>query len=220
MGFVWHSYSKSTSDITKHVKYIENRERYGEEEERGLFSEHDNRASRTGFLKKIDNPINHHSQAVKAHKLLFSMSGDEWERSQFSPGDYQRIIRNVMKEWEIKKGIRIHWVAAEHRTLGNGNGNGHPHVHVVVAGFYTDRDGIDHRLKITDEDRKFFKEEFERTKTRIRGFELPRREERMQERNFYPKFNLERDITDSFFREVERRMHEEQMEREQSTRSR
>lgn len=71
MGFVWHSYSKSTSDITKHVKYIENRERYGEEEERGLFSEHDNRASRTGFLKKIDNPINHHSQAVKAHKLLF-----------------------------------------------------------------------------------------------------------------------------------------------------
>lgn len=75
-------------------------------------------------------------------------------------------------------------------------------------------------MKITDEDRKFFKEEFERTKTRIRGFELPTREERMQERNFYPKFNLERDITDAFFREVERRMHEEQMEREQSTRSR
>ncbi|BCC80208.1 MULTISPECIES: hypothetical protein [Bacillus] len=214
MGFVSHSYSKSTADITKHVKYISNRERYGEGEERGLFSEHDDRASRTEFLKKVDNPINHHSQAVKAHKLLFSMSGDEWERSQFSPGDYQRVIRNVMKEWEIQKGIRVDWIAAEHRT------EGHPHVHVVVAGFYKDRDGIEHRLKITNEDRKFLKQEFDCAKTRIRGFELPTREERMQERNFYPKFNLERDITDAFFREVERRMYEEEMEREQVTRSR
>jgi type IV secretory pathway VirD2 relaxase len=207
MSFVSHSYSKSAEDAGKHIDYIAFRDREDESENKGLFSAREDNADIQKFKESLHDKRTDHSQVATAHKLLFSMSGDEWNRSGFQPGDYQKIIRNVMNEWELKTGYRLNWVAAEHRNPD------HPHVHVVLKATYTDRDGVEHRLKVTNEDRQFFRKEFTRQKDLERGFELPERE-----RSFGKEPSMEKpinmDLLNSLIYEINARLREEEYERE------
>lgn len=143
------------------------------------------------------------------HTVLFSISGDEWNRSGFEPGDYQKMIRNVMKEWEIKTGYRLQWVAAEHRNPD------HPHCHVAIRASYRDRDGVEHRLKISNEDRKFFREQFQKTKELYRPFDPPPRELSYDlERK--PTLYIDTSLLDNLVYKIKKDLEQEEWEREQA----
>lgn len=137
------------------------------------------------------------------------MSGDEWTRSGFKPGDYQEMIRGVMKEWEIQTGYRLQWVAAEHRNPD------HPHCHVAIRASYHDRDGVEHRLNISNEDRKFFREQFQLTKERIRPFDPPPRELSYQYERA-PSMVVDTSFIDNLFYQINRELEQEEWEREQA----
>lgn len=115
-AFASHRYLKNHNDAVNHVLYIGFREREGQSESLGLFSEDNDFANADSFIKTLDDKRFKHPEVPYLHTVLFSMSGGEWDDSGFKPGDYQEIVRRVMKEWEIQKGYRLNWVAAEHRN--------------------------------------------------------------------------------------------------------
>ncbi|MCU6603817.1 hypothetical protein OCO53_25590 [Peribacillus frigoritolerans] len=205
-AFVSHSYIKNLSEAQNHVRYIAFRGRETEDERGGIFSEKSDVADVKNFIKKLDDKKTSHPDVAVAHRLLFSMSGDEWNKSGFGEGDYQKMIRNVMKDYELKTGRKLEWVAAEHRNPD------HPHVHVAVKATYQDKDGIHHRLKISNEDRKFFKQAFQQEKNMLRGFELEQHKERPYEQNRPSRGNA--DFIDNLFRQIEREMREKEREYE------
>jgi hypothetical protein len=205
-AYASHRYLTSFDDSKKHVLYIGFREREGKSESLGLFSENSDLADADNFIDTLKAKRLSHPDVPTIHTVLFSMSGDEWDRSAFEPGDYQKMIRHVMKEWEIRRGYQLSWVAAEHRNPD------HPHCHVAIRGAYTDRDGIEHRLKITNVDRKFFREQFQKTKDITRGFELPPREyERYKERNFDKQ--IDTSILDNLLYRIKKDLEREELER-------
>jgi hypothetical protein len=112
-----------------------------------------------------------------------------------------------MKEWELKTGYRLQWVAAEHRNPD------HPHCHVAIRAAYTDRDGVEHRLKISNEDRKFFREQFQRTKEIYRPIDPPPREfgYDREQRPF-----IDTSLLDNLVRQIKRDLEHEEWEREQA----
>ncbi|PGQ88336.1 hypothetical protein [Priestia megaterium] len=211
-AYASHQYIKSFDDAEAHVRYIGFREREDKSESLGLFSEYSDAADADHFIESLKDKRFKHPDVATIHTVLFSMSGDEWKRSGFQPGDYQKLIRNVMKEWEIKTGYRLSWVAAEHRNPD------HPHAHVAIRAAYKDRDGVEHRLKITNEDRKFFRQEFQRAKELIRPFDPPPRDydreyERYRGIEQPSLFGVDTFIENYFF-EVKKDLQQEEWERE------
>ncbi|MFB9324252.1 hypothetical protein, partial [Cryptosporangium minutisporangium] len=162
------SYTKKLSDAKQNGRYICFRERYGKEENLGVFNDKTDNANIHKFNKDLEDKKTQHPSVAVAHKMLFSMSGDEWNRSGFEPGDFQTLVRNVMKDYEQQTGKRLTWIAAEHRTPG------HPHVHVLVKSVYHDKDGVPYRLKFDKDDSNFLKNSFQREKNYLRGFEVER----------------------------------------------
>lgn len=206
-AFASHHYLKSFSDSAAHVRYIAFREREDKSESLGLFSEHEDSANAEEFIKTLDVKRFNHPDIANLHTVLFSMSGDEYNRSGFEDGDYKKIIRNVMKDWEIKTGYRLDWVAASHLS------EGHPHTHVAIRAAYKDRDGIEHRLKISNEDRKFFSESFQKHKEIIRPFDPPSREHSYE---LERPFTLDTSLLDSLMFQIKRNLEQEEWEREQA----
>ncbi|MDV7767799.1 hypothetical protein [Peribacillus sp. CSMR9] len=212
-AYASHRYIKAFDDAEAHIRYIGFREREDKSESLGLFSEHSDVSNTNEFIESLKAKRFSHSAVPTIHTVLFSMSGDEWNRSGFKPGDYQKMIREVMKEWEIKTGYRLDWVAAEHRNPN------HPHAHVAIRAAYKDRDGVEHTLKISNEDRKFFREQFQKTKERVRPFDPPPREfdhDFYQDREFErdPTFSIDTSFLDNFFYQVKRELEHEEWERE------
>jgi hypothetical protein len=215
MSHAFHTYLKDWDDTVKHIRYIafRSREHY-DDQTKGVFSEREDKADVETFIHSLkqSKSLKAHS-AAKIHRILFTMSRDEWERSEFEHGDYQRVVRNVMKNFEIKKGYRLEWVAAEHRKEEN------PHVHCVIKGTYKDKDGIERRLRITSEDKDLLIREFKEELDRIRGFELPDREyEKQFNRYNDPIFQKPMDMTllDSILYEIDRRLEEEKRARDKA----
>lgn len=204
-AYVSHHYCKDLSEAQNHVRYVAFRGRETDDERGGIFSKDSDVADVKHFIQKLDDKKTSHPSVAVAHKLLFSMSGDEWNRSDFEPGDYQKMIRNVMNDYELHTGRKLNWVAAEHRNPD------HPHVHVVVKATYTDRDGIEHRLKLTHEDRQFFKDAFQQEKNRTRGFELERPEREYERPN---KARSNTDLLDALLYEIEKDMRDKEREYE------
>lgn len=210
-AYVSHKYLKSFADAAAHVRYIGFREREDKSESLGLFSENEDSANAEKFIKTLNDKRFSHPDVANLHTVLFSMSGDEWNRSGFEPGDYQRMIRHVMKEFEIKNGYRLDWVAAEHRNPD------HPHCHVAIRASYKDRDGIEHRLKITNEDRKFLREQFQRTKEMVRPFDPPPRSisyQQQRDKNRNPLLDLGSSFINNLFYQIDRELAQEEWERD------
>lgn len=206
-AYASHKYLKTFADAAAHVRYIGFREREDKSESLGLFSERSDSADAEPFIKTLDAKRFSHPKVPNLHTVLFSMSGDEWNRSGFEAGDYQKMIRHVMKEWEIKTGYRLDWVAAEHRNPD------HPHCHVAIRAAYKDRDGIERNLEVSNEDRKFFREQFQRTKEMYRPIDPPPRELRYeQERPI--NFNLETTLLDNLVYKIKQELQREEFERD------
>ncbi|MED1205597.1 relaxase/mobilization nuclease domain-containing protein [Heyndrickxia acidicola] len=206
-AYASHRYLTTFDDSAAHVRYIGFREREDKSESLGLFSEHSDNADADEFIESLKAKRLKHPDVPVIHTVLFSMSGDEWQRSGFEPGDYQKMIRHVMKEWEIKMGYRLQWVAAEHRNPD------HPHCHVAIRAAYKDRDGVEHRLKISNEDRKFFREQFQKTKEMFRPIDPPPRE-RNYEYERTPNLNIDTSFVDNLFYKLQREIEQEEFQRE------
>lgn len=207
MSYASHKYLKTFKDAAAHVRYIGFRDREDKSESLGLFSEQHDSADADAFINSLDAKRFQHSDVANLHTVLFSMSGDEWNRSGFQPGDYQKMVRHVMKEWELKSGYRLEWVAAEHRNPD------HPHCHVAIRAAYTDRDGIEHRLKITNEDRKFFREQFQKTKEQFRPYDPPPRELSQYREREQPLF-IDTSFIDNLFYRIKHDLEREEFEKE------
>ncbi|HAJ3957200.1 hypothetical protein WD019_19145 [Fictibacillus sp. Mic-4] len=212
-GFVSHRYRKSLDDSREHVKYIAFRSRELATDRGGAFDAQRDNADVKAFLDNLDDKKTRHSSVAVSHSLLFSMSGWEWEKSHFERGDYQEMIRNIMKNYELDTGRKLEWIAAEHWH------ETHPHVHVVVKAVYQDRDGVQKRLNFSEEDRAKFKELFQEEKNRLRGFDLDKelereREERRLEWERQQKEKTRNDYIDVLLSELKRNM-EQELQREE-----
>jgi hypothetical protein len=210
--FVSVRYKTKLSEAVNHVKYIAFREReIGGQY--GIFNEHSDNVDVKKFTDSLNDKRTAHPSVAKVHTLIFSMSGDEWERSGFQEGDYQEMVRRMMKDWQLERGIKVDWVAAVHPEPG------HPHVHVAIKSVYTDRDGVERRLKMDiKEERAWFKQAFRHEKNRIRGFDLPEYEyERDRERgskiiNKEPDFG--KDLLNNLVYQIKMRQLEAERQKE------
>lgn len=212
--FVSTKFKKNLGEAKNHVRYIAFRARETNEKY-GLWDEEKEQVSVEEFCSSLEDKRTSHSSIAKIHTVLFSMSGDEWNRSEFQDGNYKEMIRNIMKDFQLSKGITLSWVAAEH------NEKGHPHVHVAIKSVYKDGDGVERRLNISKEDREWFKDAFRQEKNRIRGYELepPEREfDRSKRMNPEPP-SISKGFIDSLIFQINRRLQQEEFEREQEKRS-
>lgn len=205
--FVSSRYMKDLQKATNHVKYIAFRER-SSERGYGLFNDKSDHVEVKPFLNSLKDKRTAHKDVAKIHTLLFTMSGNEWERGNYQLGDYQIMIRNIMKDWQLERGITVDWVAAEHDERG------HPHVHVVIKSVMKDSDGIERRLKIIPEDKQWFKKAFQEEKSRmvqLRGGREPMTREVQQRRQ---KPQLARDILNNLTYRIQQRLREEELKRQ------
>ena len=211
LGFASHRYITNLKDAQAHIRYIGFREREDKSESLGLFSEHEDSTDAHEFIDSLNVKRFSHPKDPYIHTVLFSMSGKEWEQSGFQPGDYQKMIRDVMKELEVKNGYTLKWVAAEHRNPD------HPHAHVVIRASYFDRDGVERKLELSDSDRRFLREQWQKTK------ELHRPMEPSWSRDFEPNrghnFDIDRTFVDQLFKQIDRELAEKEREREISKKS-
>jgi hypothetical protein len=166
LGTVFTSYTKSLGSARKNARYIGFRKRNNEKDVYGVFSKDHDKANVKSFLKELDSKKTRNKHKAVAHRLLFTMSQDEWNRSGFEMGDYKQLVRDTLHTFEIETGKRLTWIAAEHHD------DGHPHVHVLVKATYHDRDGVEHLLQIKPEERQLLREAFQDSKNYKRGFEL------------------------------------------------
>lgn len=205
--FVSNRYMKSLKTAINHVKYIAYRER-SSERGYGLFNDKNDNVEVKDFIKSLNDKRTAHPDVAKIHTLLFTMSGNEWERGNYLSGDYQTMIRNVMKDWQLERGITVEWVAAEH------NEKGHPHVHVVIKSVMKDSSGVERRLKMTPEDKEWFKNAFQEEKSRmikLRGGREPITKERQQQRQ---KPQLSKDLLNNLTYRIQQRLREEELKRQ------
>jgi hypothetical protein len=198
---------KSLKTAINHVKYIAYRER-SSERGYGLFNDKSDNVEVKDFIKTLDDKRTAHPDVAKIHTLLFTMSGNEWERGNYLPGDYQTMIRNIMKDWQLERGITVDWVAAEHDEKG------HPHVHIVIKSVMKDSNGVERRLKMTPEDKKWFKNAFQEEKSRmvkLRGGREPLTREIQRKRE---KPQLAKDILNNLTYRIQQRLREEELKRQ------
>lgn len=204
--FISIRYMKSLKTAINHVKYIAYRDRESGKGY-GLFSDKSENIEVKDFVKTLDDKRTSHKDVAKIHTLLFTMSGNEWERGNYQPGDYQTMVRNVMEDWQLNKGITVNWVAAVHDEKG------HPHTHVVIKSVFKDSDGIERRLKMTTEDKKWFKKAFQEEKSRtvkLRGGREPlTREQQKRE-----KPQLAKDVLNNLMNSIQQRLREEELKRQ------
>lgn len=151
---------KNISQVKAHAKYIGFRSRELPEEEKGFFDkDNDKFADYKKFIKRIEsNRAIRHPNAVKAHKLIFSLKEVDYNAYKRSGKDYKDLIRNTLKEYEEKHNVKLDWIASLH------NSEGHPHAHVIIKAVsdIKDKDGRFKRIYLKKEDFKELKGIFDK----------------------------------------------------------
>lgn len=179
------------SAIKRYVKYIE-QEKEHHRNLPTLFDERNDYVNRIDFYTKINEQPDH---GVVAHKLLFTMSENEWREGKI---DLREWTREIMASYEMQQEKKLNWVAAIHMD------EGHPHVHVVICGI----DDQGKQVGIYKKDIKTLQKIAERHR------------ERLQERNKSRELGRDRDLLQEL--EAERTLtpapeksHEKSMQREE-----
>ena len=145
---------KDICNLEAHLKYIGFRSRE-KKEDKGFFSRDSNNSNYKDFINRIkDNKALRHPKSIKAHKLVFSLREDEYKAYKRSGKDYKDLIRETIKEYEEKHGIKLDWIASIHEE------EGHPHIHVVIKGVSEDRNGKFKRIFFRKEDFQELKDVF------------------------------------------------------------
>jgi len=159
-------YTKSFQTVKNHLKYIGFRSK--EKEEKGAFFDKDNnKVDYKEFYKRLEeNKALKHPNAVKAHKIVFSLREEDYKSYLESGKDYKDLIRATLKEYEEKHNIKLDWIANIHSKDGKGKSN-HPHAHVVIKGVSDkNSDGKYQRVKFDKNDFKEFKDMFNKEFTK------------------------------------------------------
>lgn len=140
------TFTKHLDRAAKSVRYYAFRSHEVPRAERGAFS----RSSEHADIRRFTNGLRHSltedtrgrnghvRQYPKMHRLLFSLSRDEFQKSGLT--SWKPVVREVLAEWERAKGIRLEWIASEHPSPT------HPHVHIAIKSVYRDLAGREHRL--------------------------------------------------------------------------
>lgn len=155
--------SNKVQDIKAHIKYIGFRSQEIEKKEKGVFFnfKHDV-VNYKSFIKNLEeNKALKHPKSIKAHKLIFSLTNYQYEEYLKSGKDFKDIVREVLKDVERQKGIKLDWIGSMHLVDGKGK-NHHPHCHIVISGVSKeDKNGKVQRVKFTKEDFQKIRESFD-----------------------------------------------------------
>jgi|GEM_PF-5284254 len=111
-----------------------------------------NNADVKAFCERLKDDLTKNPNCAKAHKLIFSLSGDQYRRGG-SP-DWRAMIRDTMRKYEERTGRKLDWIAAIHNNHRNS------HCHVLVKSVYVDQQGQKHRLRLDKNDWLHFREDF------------------------------------------------------------
>lgn len=193
--------------VRSHLGYIGYRSRDVKDEHRGFFdNENDQKHHYKDFLDRIKkNPALQHSKSVKVHKMIFSLRQRDYDAYLNSGRDYKDIVRECLKQYELKHGIKLDWVAAIHEK------EGHPHAHVVISGVSKEKiNGRYKRVYFTKDDAKDLRGTFE--------LELDRHsvyKEKDFERGFSKDFLDIGKILEGVSRQIQREQEKVEYEREQ-----
>ncbi|MBY0077962.1 hypothetical protein H7K13_23840 [Priestia aryabhattai] len=210
--FVGVGFKKNLGKAKNHIKYIAFRER-SDGKNYGLFNDRSDNVNVYKFTKTLEDKKISHSSVAKIHTVMLTMSGDEFKRSGFVEEDYKKMVRNLMEDWQLKEGKRVNWVAALH------NEDGHPHVHVAIKSTYTDRNGIERRLKMdVKTEREWFRKQFREEKDLIRGHDWYEKDRQFRFRERGRDKSLTNGIAGDFVKnlifEMKKRQLEEAYERD------
>lgn len=202
--------AKDLKVLEKHLRYIGFRSRELQDEQRGFFDKNGNGADFKRFYQRVaENPALQHSKMVKAHKLVFSLRGKDYEAYKKSGRDYQDIIKRIMNDYEKKHKVKLDWIAAIHENKD------HPHCHVVIKGVSDEAfNGRFKRIFFKAEDRDDFRTSFDRE---IEDHAVyPERHPSIRESDYKDltmNFAMDRllnDLSASLDREAKRSQHEQE----------
>lgn len=211
--FVSFRYMKNLQQAINHVKYVAFREREGDKGY-GLFNERSDHVEVNDFLNSLNDKRTSHSSVAKIHTLIFSMSGQEWERGKYIEGDWQTMVRNVMQDWQLKNNFTVNWCASVHLEKG------HPHVHIVIKSVQRDANGIERRLNVKmGEEREWFKASMKDEKQRmvhLRGGREPLTREQwlVERRRVLQKPQMAKTVFNNLMFKIQQRLREEEMQRQ------
>jgi hypothetical protein len=107
--------------IKRHIKYIEEDKEHHQNTPQLFNAESDFVQRREVYGKLNAQP----KQGVVGHKLVITLSEDEWRRGKI---DFKELVRETMSSYAMRNKISLDWVAAVHHD------EGHPHAHVVILG--------------------------------------------------------------------------------------
>lgn len=156
-----------TKTVKHHLKYIGFRSREIVPGQERFFSGTEDRADWRKFYEGVEkHKALQHSNTVKIHKLVFSLKEQDYAAYRKSGRDYKDIIRQVIKEYEQRKGVKLEWIASRHDE------NSHPHCHVVVRGVTKEGpDGKSKRVYLSKEDITKMKRDFDNEVARHREYD-------------------------------------------------
>jgi hypothetical protein len=163
--FVKTRFTNKLGAAKAHIRYIAFRSREVPENEKGIFDREQDHAQVDKFIKRLDDKLTRHPEVPKLHKLVLSFSDEQWRNCGYT--SWKPIAREVMEAFEKRTGKQVEWVGAEHMAKG------HPHCHIAMKATYRDKDGKEHRLRLTKDDVKVFKEEMRRIYERDRHLSRP-----------------------------------------------
>ncbi|EOP49070.1 relaxase/mobilization nuclease domain-containing protein [Bacillus pseudomycoides] len=151
VGFEKHfGKNKPITAIKEHIKYIEaDKDHHREKPE--LFNQNQDIIQRQDFMTKIREQPN---RGVVAHKLVFTLSEDEYNKYN---ADLKDWTRQIINRFEIKTNQKLDWAATIHYD------EGHPHVHVVIRGYNEANKQVGFYPKHLKELQQYAQEEISRT---------------------------------------------------------
>lgn len=162
---------KNVNQVKSHVKYVGFRSREIQGDKGVFFNSNENSTDYKEFIKRVENnKAIKHPNAVKVHKIVFSLNQKDYEAYMRSGKDYKDLIRETLKHYEEKHGVKLDWIGNIH------NSDGHPHAHIIIKAVSDNKDlsGKYKRIYYKKEDfkelREIFDKEFER-EAEYRGFE-------------------------------------------------
>lgn len=145
------NFTRHLDRAAKSVRYYAFRSRELADEKRGAFSRSSDHADVRKFIEGLRDPLTEDRfgkggkvrQYAKMHRMVFSLSGDEFRKSGLS--SWKPVVREALAEWERARGIRLEWIASEHMNPSS------PHVHIAIKSVSSDLEGNRTRLKVNRE---------------------------------------------------------------------
>lgn len=175
--------------IKRHIRYIET-EKEHHRNTPVLFNDQADFVQRREVYRKLNELP---KQGVVGHKLVFTMSENEWREGRI---DLRELVRESMRSYEMQKKVKLDWVAAIHHD------EGHPHCHVVVLG----RDDRGRQVGFYKKDIAKIQEITEFHRERIAERNQTREMEREIDRDLIKELEQERPLTPAPERSLEREM--------------